>query len=236
MNIENKNSLKEIVLWMLIPYMVLAAIHIVLGLPMKVPIIWPDEYTYLFMAKYFGGSALLQHVPKSEVTGSFGYSLLISPFFRIFSDPTEIYKAIIAFNGIIGSTLYIALFLFMTRIAGANLKQSAIISFAVSLYPAYLLQSNNVYTDTFTPAYFIFCIVAFHNLFKNKTLTSALIFAFATGFLNWVHVRMLPFTLISTVILIFLVLKKKINPFHGGYCNCNNDTFCPSERHNRRPH
>jgi hypothetical protein len=216
MNDIKNNSIKELVLWLLIPYLVLCALHIILGFPMKVPIIWPDEYTYLFMAKYIGGSELLQHVPKSEVTGSFGYSMLISPFFRIFSDPTEIYRAIIAFNGVIASTLYIALFLFMTRIVGASYKQSAVISFIISLYPAYLLQSNYAYTDTLTPAYYIFCIVAFHNLFKNKTFTSALIFAFATGFLNWVHIRMLPFTLVSIVVLSFLVLKKKMNPLHGG--------------------
>jgi len=179
---------------------------------MKVPVIWPDEYTYLFIAKYFGGETIIQGMPKTDITGSFGYSLLISPIFRFFDNPESIYRGVIIINGFFASTLYIALFLFLKRIAGSNDRIALIISLAVCMFPAYLLQSNNAYTDSLTPSYFLFGIVAFQNMVKKKDLGSVVIFAVLAGFMNWIHIRMLPFSLISMTIIVFMFYKKQIKP------------------------
>ncbi len=200
--------------FLVLPFLAIVILHILLSIPIKVPIIWPDEYTYLFMAKYFAGEQLTLGLPKTEVVGSFGYSLLISPAFRLFNDPESIYKTILIFNSFFSGLLYIAIFLFLKKLTDSSDKLALLISIVVSLYPAYLLQSNNAYTDSLTPAYFLFCITAFYNYLNKKDINSLLLFSILTGFMNWIHIRMLPFTLIAILMMIFLFYKKQINPLH----------------------
>jgi len=198
--------------FLVLPFIAIVILHIILSIPIQVPIIWPDEYTYLFMAKYFAGEQLAQALPKTEIVGSFGYSLLVSPAFRLFDDPVAIYKTVLIINSFFAGLLYISVFLFLKKLTDSSDKLSLLISIVVSLYPAYLLQSNNAYTDSLTPAYFLFCITAFFNYLNKKDLGSLLIFAILTGFMNWIHIRMLPFTLIAILFMLFIFYKKQINP------------------------
>ena len=200
--------------FLVLPLIAIVILHVILSIPIEVPIIWPDEYTYLFMAKYFSGEVLTQSIPKTEVVGSFGYSLLVSPAFRLFDDPISIYKSILVLNSFFAGLLYISVFLFIKKLTESTDKLSMLIGLVISLYPAYLLQSNNAYTDSLTPAYFLFCITAFFNYLDKKDIKSLIIFVVLSGFMNWIHIRMLPFTLITILIMSFLFYKKQINPLH----------------------
>lgn len=180
---------------------------------MEVPIIWPDEFAYLFFGKYIAGYEHIQQIPRIELTGSFGYSVLFAPIFMLFSSPDKIYASILILNGIIGSTLYIGLFLLLKNLFNAENKRAFWISFLVSLYPAYLLQTDVALTDAVTPAFFVFGVVLFNQFIKKPTLVYGLLFALLAGYLNWIHIRMLPFTIIAIFFLISLVYYKRMPLF-----------------------
>lgn len=203
-------------LYILIPYLLLVIVHILLTLPMKVPIIWPDEFAYLFFGKYIAGYEHIQQIPRVELTGSFGYSVLFAPVLMIFSNPNQAYSAILILNSLIGSTLYISLFLLLKNLFDSENKTAFWISFLVSLYPAYLLQTDVALTDAVTPAFFVFGIVLFHRFIKKQTLLYGLAFALLAGYLNWIHIRMLPFTIVSVFFLISLVYYKRLPIFQAG--------------------
>lgn len=202
--------------YILLPYLLLVIVHILLSLPMKVPIIWPDEFAYLFFGKYIAGYQHIQQIPRIELTGSFGYSVLLAPIFMLFNNPQKIYSSILILNGIIGSTLYIGLFLLLKNTFNADNNRAFWISLIVCLYPAYLLQTDVALTDAITPAFFVFGVVLFNQFIRHKSLGYGLLFALFAGYLNWIHIRMLPFTIISIFFLVSLVYYKRMPIFQAG--------------------
>lgn len=210
MKSEIQDIYKNSFFYILIPYIFLVIIHITLSLPMKVPVIWPDEFAYLFFGKYISGVGDLQYIPRVELTGSFGYSVLFSPIFHLFNDPQKIYSSILILNAILGSTLYIVLFIFLKNLFNTSNVRSFWISFIVSLYPAYILQTDVVLTDAITASCFVFGVVLFHTFIQKKSIFYGILFALVSGYLNWIHIRMLPFTVISIFFLIFLVYYKRL--------------------------
>ncbi|MBX3043399.1 MAG: hypothetical protein KIT33_05450 [Candidatus Kapabacteria bacterium] len=206
----------NLISYILIPYLLLVILHILLTLPMDVPIIWPDEFAYLFFGKYIAGYENIQQIPRIELTGSFGYSVLLAPVFMLISEPNKAYSTILILNSILGSTLYIGLFLLLKQLFEAENKRAMLISFIVCLYPAYLLQTDVALTDAVTPAFFVFGVVLFNQFIKKQTILYGLLFAVIAGYLNWIHIRMLPFTIISVFFLISLVYYKRIPIFQTG--------------------
>lgn len=203
-------------LYLLLPYLLLVIVHIALCSPMQVPIIWPDEFAYLFFAKYMAGIEHMQNIPRVQLTGSFGYSVLLSPIMMLVQDPQKAYSWILILNSVVGSTLYIGLFLLLKQLFNVGNNRAFWISFVVSLYPAYLLQTDVALTDAITPALFVFGVLLFNLFVNKKTLLLGIAFALAAGYLNWVHVRMLPFDLIAISYLTGLIYYRRMPFFQAG--------------------
>lgn len=216
MNSLSKENNNNIFLYLLLPYLLLVIVHIFLSTPMEVPIIWPDEFAYLFFAKYMAGYENIQQIPRIELTGSFGYSVILAPIFLLFKDPATAYSWILILNSVIGSTLYIALFVLLKQLFDVGNNRAFWISFVVSLYPAYLLQTDVALTDAVTPAFFVFGIVIFNKFVHDKSLLIGIIFALVAGYLNWIHIRMLPFTMVAIFFLSALVYYKRMPIFQTG--------------------
>ena len=205
-----KNKLSIVV----IPYLFLVIIKTIMSMYMKVPIVWPDEYIYLLTAKLIAGIDIITFLPSLKLVGSFGYSIIISPIFIIFSDPYTVYGAITLFNSILSSTLLIGLYYILKLLLDAENKEALIISFIVCLYPANLLQSNSAWTDAISPAFFVFVILALYKLIQKNNLLWTLIFSIAAGFLLWIHIRFIPLIIVSILFVIILCYIKKINIKH----------------------
>lgn len=212
----NRKTENSFLIFILLPYLSLVLLHIILSLPMKVPIIWPDEFAYLFFGKHIAGYEIMYNIPKIELISSFGYSVLFSPIFMLFKEPSQIYSSILILNSIISATLYIGLYLLLKNLFNAGSKTSFLVAFVVCFYPAYLLQTDVVLTDAVTPALFTFGILLFNNFIRKKSVLYSILFALAAGYLNWVHIRMLPFTIMSIIFLCFLVYYKKMPIFQAG--------------------
>ena len=137
-----KNFFSKSTTLVIIPFLLLVIIHILMASQIKVPIVWPDEYFHVFYAKSFLGWFVTFPLPKVGFLGSFGYSMLISPIIAIMQTPENYFTSILYFNSIISSSLYIGLYFFIKKLLNSDNFNSFLISFVISLYPAYLLQSN----------------------------------------------------------------------------------------------
>lgn len=195
----------------LLPYLLLVVVHILMTIPMRVPVVWPDEYGYLFYARYIAGLFLTTPLPKVEFIGTFGYSLLIAPIYWLFQDNFTTYKAILIFNSFLSSSLYIAIFLFIKYFFKGDNKNAFWTALLTSFYPAYMLQSNIAYTDAFTPAYFLFTIFLFYYFLKKRNVLWGVLFSFALGFFSWIHIRFIPLPIIA-IVFIFILANYKILP------------------------
>lgn len=200
--------------YIVIPYLILTVLHIIMAIPLSVPVVWPDEYIFIFFSQFIAGTATLPDLQNSNTIGSYGYSILIAPLSLLFKDPSSLYRAIIVLNSIIGSSLYIALFLFLSKILKAESGESAVIAFVSCLYPAFIIQTNVAYTSGITPAIFTFTVLSFYNLLKNKTLLSSIIFSLMCGLLSIIHVRFIPVIITSLVLVGYLIYLKKLQFVH----------------------
>ena len=182
------NRTSNIFLW-LFPYLALVLLHIILGINMQQPNIFPDELGYLGRARYISGVA---HIPQNIGPYHFGYSLFLLPAFWLFSDPISVYRAVIITNSLLMSSLYFAIYHISHTSFECEKKISFLISLACCLYPAFVLQSNLAWSENAFIPFFSFFIVSFGLLLKRKSYTMALLFGFVSSFLYTIHPRALP--------------------------------------------
>lgn len=208
---ENKSNFKKIILFIIFPYLCIVIFHLILAMQITVPTIWPDEFINIFKAKVLISSEIHTKViiPMIELVGTFGYALLIAPLMIFFKEPTNAFHSFLIFNSIVGSTIYIATYLFVKIIYKTDYKTPLLISLIVSLYPAYILQTNNIYLDSIAPAIFLFGILSFYYVLKKQNILSSIIFIIIATLIVWINIRLIPFIVISILFLFYLSIKKQ---------------------------
>jgi hypothetical protein len=204
----------NLLLYLLVPYLILAFVHIWLGADLDTPVVAGDEFQYLGKARYIAGGEMPIY-PRGGAPSTFGYSMIISPAFMMFDDPGMIYKAVIAINGIISATLYIWLFLFLFKIMGMKRNSALLVSIILSLYPAFLLQSNMAWTDAITPAFFALIVTSFAFFYKKQDWLTTIIFAIVSSYLFVIHVRGISIIGFNFFFLLFLMRRKVLDVSYG---------------------
>lgn len=208
---ENTSNFKKIILFIVLPYLCIVIFHLILAQQISVPTIWPDEFINIFKAKFLINGEVITKVivPMNELVGTFGYSLLITPLLIFFKEPINAFHSFLIFNSIVGSSIYIATYLFIKTIFNTDYKTPLLISIIVSLYPAYILQTNNIYYDSIAPAIFLFGILTFYYVLKKQNIVTSFLFILLATLIVWINIRLIPFTVISIVFLFYLSIKKQ---------------------------
>ena len=162
---------------LLAPYVLLVLIHLFGGLQMQQPVVFADELGYLGNARYLAGAA---HLP--DLSGAafyhFGYSIFLIPAFLLFSDPVQVYRAIMVINAFLISSLYFSLFYILHTVLGKEKKVSIVISFVTCLYPAFLLQSNIAWAENAFIPFYGLTIAGVGILLNHKSYPAAVLFGF----------------------------------------------------------
>lgn len=115
-----------------------AALHAVLGLAMRAPVIHPDELGYVSAARFLAGRGL---APQTEYFP--GYSLLLVPVARVISDPLRLWHAALLVNAVLaGLTVVLAAALVRRLAPGLPTGHRLLVVGALSLYAPLLLWSN----------------------------------------------------------------------------------------------
>lgn len=207
-------SKSRTILLILIPYFLLAIIHIWMSSDLSTPVVAGDEFQYLGKARYIAGESMPIY-PAGGAPSTFGYSMIISPAFMIFDDPGMVYKAVLFINSVLSATLYIWLFLLLSNIMGLKQKSAFLIAFILSLYPAFFLQSNMAWTDAITPAFFTGIILSFASFYKKQDWLTTIIFAVVSSYLFVIHVRGISIIVFNFIFLIFLMRKNVLDVSYG---------------------
>lgn len=200
------DKLSSLFLW-LMPYLALLLVHIVMGLQMECPIIFPDEAGYLGRGRYLAGVA---DIIQGSGFYHFGYSLFLLPAFWFFSDPAQVYSAIMVTNALLMSSLYFGLVYILHILLKYSKRISSLIAFACCLYPAFILQSSLAWSENAFIPFYAFFIATVGFLVKTKSWYSVLLFALLSGFLYTIHPRALLILPFSILFLLFLALSKAL--------------------------
>lgn len=163
-----------------------------------------DEIGYLTKAAtaagYFKDAANSWHA---------GYSLLISPLFRIFSDPNATWQAVMVVNALMWGASLCLLFNMLRRMF--PLKSIWILFFVTiftSLYPAWITMSGYAFS---TPAFVLVFMLALTVLQRSGLYNSKhlLLYSALASLLYWVHPTGLVVVIASTIFFIIKGVRER---------------------------
>ncbi|MCG8581331.1 MAG: hypothetical protein MI866_15520 [Bacteroidales bacterium] len=208
-------------------YFILVALHLTASWNQTAAHVIPDEVSYLAQAKYFSGKDSHPDTVKflkQESSFSdrdilpdtknwhyyhFGYPILVSPIYWLTDSPSTAYKGIMIFNSFLLSSLFLVIFTWIKEIKKTDFYTAISISFIVSIYPAYIIQSHIGWAENaLIPGFALCCLLLTYHL-KTHSIKSILLFAFATGLQYTIHPRGLASALAAILFLIGLMLVDK---------------------------
>lgn len=182
-------------------YLCYFAIHFLISMVSKMPLIW-DEAGYMGIASKIATGA-------GNGFGYYGgYSLLIAPAYWLSKDTFVIYRIIQVINALIISFLPVLSYLFICKFNNSlSLAKKLIAVAAVCTYPGYLISSNLALPEgTFAVLFTLLLYLAYDIINQEKyTFKSLLPLAALYVFLCFVHPRALP---VIFILIGFIIYKK----------------------------
>ena len=198
-------------------YAALVAIHLLSGLVAQQPRVLADELGYLGNARFIAGVAHLPDMGGTQLY-HFGYSLFLLPAFWFFADPVSTYKAALAINALLASSLIFPLTFALTVLGRVSGRTSVWIAFACCLYPPLVFHSSIAWSENaYIPLYAI-AMVLFGRFLGSRRGRDAILFGLATGFLYTVHPRGVPVIVGVTAYLVLLVCIRSISVRQLTWC------------------
>jgi hypothetical protein len=178
---------------------------------MSIPTIMDDEYGYWGNAAYLVGINWSSTVSKIPYY-SFGYSLLLIPFFLTSSNTIFMYKAAILLNGIMASASFLICYDIANKIIkNRNQYFVIMVSFLISMYPTYIAYSNIAWSECLLMFVCWMLTWFFLNLKENTSIYVLVLLGTLSGYIYMVHQRTIG--ILAASIIVILVMKKndKIN-------------------------
>lgn len=179
--------------------------------------LFPDEFGY------WAGAAKVLGYDFSEITSigsfySFGYSLILMPVMKIFSDSVLAYRAAVVVNLL----LQVSSFFIFTKIADRLFENTdrltrAILSGIAVLYPSWVFYVQMTMSEALL--FFMYTLVVFLMMFylDNPSVYAGILVAIAAIYVYSVHMRTvgIPFAVICTILFDCVLRQKR----HGsGKC------------------
>lgn len=179
------------------------------------PYMFNDELGYLGNAAALAGRDW-HFIMQRCAWYSYGWSIIISPLFLIFSKMQIIYRCINIFNAL----CVVAIFLMQRNLLIKHFKDSNInittaISAAVCFYPSILVNSSMAWCETWLLFAFTVITVFVYNMIQNPKTYKAGIFGLLLYYYYVCHNRMIAVIIAGVIIFIVLCIIKKYNIKHA---------------------
>jgi len=198
-------------------YLALVAIHLLSGLVAQQPIVLADELGYLGNARYIAGVAHLPDMQNTQLY-HFGYSLFLLPAFWFIADPVATYKAAIAINALLASSLIAPLYFALTALGRVPGRTAVWIAFTCCLYPPLIFHSSIAWSENAYIPLYAFVMTLFGRFLGSRCARDAVLFGLATGFLYTVHPRGAPVIVGVIAYLVLLVCMRSISIRQLAWC------------------
>ncbi len=178
-NLNNQKLNKFVVASTLL---VIGALYLALNWKFAGPAYLSDEIGYLTKAVTFAG-----YTTDAATSWYGGYSLIISPIFRVFSDPLVAWKAVLVLNAAMWTATFAFLFFLLKSVFPRKKEWKILVAVVVSaLYPSWVAMSG--YAFSTTAFVFVFMLSLVFLLKSNLTNKLYLaLYALTTGYLFWIH-------------------------------------------------
>lgn len=149
--------------------------------------IMPDEYTYWSYAAYAAGYDWSETVALGPYF-SYGYSVLLYPFFMFFGDSVTAYRMAVRINFIFLALVYVLLERLGRRFAEDKRSLTGYAAVCI-FFPCYFFYAQTTMTETLILLlYLVVCTLLYDYLEKDRSVTLILLTA-AVMYLYIVHMR-----------------------------------------------
>ncbi len=189
------------------PYFILVAIHLLLAQKIVSPWLVPDEFIYLAHARYFAG--LPHAIFLQEPYAHFAYGFFIAPSFLLFQNLENAYRFIVLLNSLYISSLYIILFLILTKIFRQDKRLSLYIAFLVNFLPGVFIRTYSAVSENLFIPLFHLALLLFYLLLEKINYWRALWFSIVVSLIYATHYRGLVVVVCSIIYLLVLYFYRK---------------------------
>lgn len=196
-------SNKTIYLWQWVFGFIIAIVFIAYNWSVIGPQYLSDEIGYLSRV------AAIAMYPIDLVTPWHGgYSFIIAPLFRVFSDPLDIWKGIIVLNAVTWAVSF-SLWVSILRMLFPDKNPAYIFAVVVitAIYPAWISMSGYAFpTTTFALCYTLAVYFLSKYFFKNSNERYLYLSSFLIGYLFWLHPA--GFMVVLSYLLLLCISRK----------------------------
>lgn len=206
-----RDSAEREIFWRIVFIIIIPISYFVVGLQFYGPAHISDEVGYLTKAVVAAGF-------PSDSASSWhgGYSLVISPFFRIFDDPFTVWRCVQAFNAVSFGISFWILFKVLRDLEPKNsAKRVGFSVFFASLYPSWVIMSGYSFVTPFFVLLYMVWIRSIQCYLASGSTNKAVVASLISGYLFWVHPSGVVISSISAMLCILAVITRRISILKG---------------------
>jgi len=176
------------------------------------PPILADELAYIGIAAFFAGFDWSSTVSLLGYF-SYGYPLLITPLFHLFShDPVLMYRSFAVLNCALLSASVVFPYLIGRKLfPDINTKTLILLSFILFLFPSYYWYVNTAMAEVLLYCLFWLMLWMVCNLNENSTKRFMLCMGILTAYIHSVHQRTIGIVISIAILVLFMFIIKKIS-------------------------
>lgn len=168
--------------------------------------IYADELGYVAAAKLFAGKEYFNVTRATYYC--YGYSIIISPIFRIFQDNIVQYKSIQCINLIFYISSYFLILNLLKKLKMLN-KSTALAAFVPMVYPPFIARVYLALPEVFITFLLLISVIFLYNVINRGTYLDYTKFLFIICYLYSTHKRLIVVVIASFIVLILLGIKNK---------------------------
>lgn len=140
-----------------------------------------------------------------------GYSILLVPLFWLGFTAKQMFQMALGINvALLLGAFFLGISCLRQLFPSLSNNTYVLVSFVATIYTSNLIQAQETWSESFL--YFLFWLIFWSllKLIKNKTTIFAVLLAFVTGYIYWVHMRSIGVVIAVALTMLLCVLSKNL--------------------------
>lgn len=170
--------------------------------------LWPDEPAQLAIARFVGGGTRWNMHNHSIWRPLF--ATLLAPVYWFTDDPTTVFHAALLLNAVLGGVAAWLLVLLARRLTRMDARWCAATSLIVSIWPAVLLTTDFVFSESLVIALYLATLLFLLRLHESPNLRDGLAAGLFAAAAFGTHSRMLPLTVVVIGLVVLAAARRRM--------------------------
>lgn len=197
--------------WLAGAVLLVLGFHLWLAFGLPGPILYEDTMGYLAIARQLAGWQPEPALNAPHGVYHFGYSLLLAPLYGVLDSSWRVFQAARVLDSLLASLQVVLLYLLGRGLFGLGRGFALGAALAAALYPAWMLQSSFVWTESlFAFLFSLWVLLAWESLRRrtgHRTGAWPLAFGLTGAFLYMVHPRGLGLVAVTLAALLLWAVR-----------------------------